>query len=109
MELVLKGVVVGAIVVGIGLLSQSGRTALAGLMVQLPILALGALWAAHSAGRAAVQDVALKSVLADPAWVLWMIAVFLLLRFTSLPVWAAIAIGLAVWAVVALVYLLLVK
>lgn len=109
LPLIIKSVVVGVVVFIIGLAAQGGRTALAALMIHLPVFSLGALWVATSLGRDTVQSVSGKALLSDIVWLLWMGSVFLMLKYSSLPAWGAISIGLMVWAVGAGAFLYLAR
>lgn len=107
--LIIKSAAVGGVVLIIGLLAQGGRTALAALLIQLPVFSVGALWVAAGLGRDTIQTVSGKALIASVVWISYMGSVFLMLKYTSLPSWAAILIGLGVWGGAAALYLTLVK
>lgn len=98
LALIIKSLVVGGVVFIIGLFAQGGRTALAALMIHLPVFSLGALWVAASLSRNTVREVSGKALLSDIVWLAWMGSVFLMLKYSNLPSWSAIGLGLLIWA-----------
>ena len=105
MDLVLKGVLVGAAVIAVGWFAKRDQSTMSGLLINVPIFSLGAFWVAATVSRAAAQNAVGSTLAAAPVWLGWVITSYLLIRFTSLPVWAALLGGLIVWGLGAMVYL----
>jgi uncharacterized membrane protein (GlpM family) len=105
MDLVLKGVLVGVMVILVGWFAKRDQGALTGLLINVPIFSFGAFWVAATVSRTSAQSAIGGSLASTPVWLGWVITSYLLVRFTSLPVWAALLGGLIVWVLGATVYL----
>lgn len=105
MDLVLKGVLVGVMVILVGWFAKRDQGALTGLLINVPIFSFGAFWVASTVSRTSAQNAIGGSLASTPVWLGWVITSYLLIRFTSLPVWAALLGGLIVWGLGAMVYL----
>lgn len=103
--LIAKGLIAGVVVVGVGFLSEKGKTTASALLIQIPVISLGALWAAAAVSRANLASVSGKMLVTMPTWIAWVLVVYLLSERTSLPIWALFALGLLTWAVGALLYI----
>lgn len=103
--LISKGVIAGAVVVCVGLLAGKGKSTAAALLIQIPVISLGALWAAATVNRENLSTVSGKMLITMPTWIAWVLVVYLLSRYSSLPIWALLAAGLLAWALGALIYI----
>lgn len=100
----------GAVTVLAGWLARRQETTLAALLVHLPVISLGAFWAASASGRQTMQATVTQTLLVVPVWIAWTATVLALLRYTSLPGWGCLLLGMTVWLLAAsLAFLLLAK
>lgn len=58
--LLAKGLIAGAVVVGVGWLTAKGKTTASALLIQIPVISLGALWAAAAVSRENLTSVSGK-------------------------------------------------
>ena len=109
MDLIFRGLIVGLLAVAAGALARRGEGLAIGLLAQIPIMSLGVLWVAGAVGREPAQQAAAGLLWSLPVWAGWVLACWILFRFTSLPTWACLTVGLATWVVLAAIFLWLVK
>lgn len=106
MELILKALIIALVGVGAGWLARSGWSNLAALIIQLPLISIGALWVAGS--KSALAEFSGKALLGVVVWVVYMASIWALAKYSNLDWGWCIGLGLVVWLVAAGVYLLLV-
>lgn len=107
MDLLLKALAGGVIIIAIGLLSRNSENALAAVMIQVPVITIFGLWAAGAAGGSQeMGKLALAAMISAPLFWSFTLAVFLL-RGSGLPPTAIIAIACCTWLLTTLVWLVI--
>ena len=109
MDLILKGILGGLMIVGIGLFAKRSDNVLAAVLIQLPVITMMGFWAAgREAGAEGMSRLALAALLSAPLFWSAVVPVWLLGK-THLPVWAILGVALVLWAVTTALWVFLLR
>lgn len=108
MELALKGVLSGGLIVGVLLLARAQKTQVAGLLVLFPVVTLVSYYfVGERDGRHQLRSVVRASLTAFPIWLLFMGVVYVALQYLDFRL--ALLLATIAWVAAAAAYLGLVR
>lgn len=99
MDLILKGLLGAALIIGIGLFARRGENALAAVLIQVPVITMMGFWAVgQSGGGQGMSRLALAALLSAPLFWAAVVPVWLLGK-TVMPWWSILLVALILWLV----------